>query len=169
LRHIFKRDAARLNLFLTHQAALVDYATPIVGDPMRAEDVVQEAFIRFVQLDRKAVDQPVAYLYRIVRNLALDWTRRRATEQRHGGAEPLWWMLPDTPRTPEQDMLHRRDLARIGAALDGLAPETRLAVEVHRLYPDRDRRAPERIRAHGPSHDPRCPRGDREPARTRAE
>jgi RNA polymerase sigma-70 factor (ECF subfamily) len=131
-----KRDAARLNLFLTHQAALVDYATPIVGDRTRAEDVVQEAFIRFVPLDRKAgqaVDQPVAYLYRIVRNLALDWTRRRAIEQRHGGAEPLWWMLPDTPRTPEQDMLHRRDLARIGAALDELAPEMRLAVEMHRF------------------------------------
>ncbi|MCD6074877.1 MAG: hypothetical protein K0Q70_1760, partial [Rhodospirillales bacterium] len=42
-----KSDTAKLTLFLTHRTALIDYAAPIVGDRSRAEDVVQEAFIRF--------------------------------------------------------------------------------------------------------------------------
>lgn len=34
-------DDAKLRLYLAHRTALVEYATPIVGDRMRAEDVVQ--------------------------------------------------------------------------------------------------------------------------------
>jgi RNA polymerase sigma factor (sigma-70 family) len=131
-----KPDVTKLQLFMSHRAALVDYATPIVGDRMQAEDVVQEAYLRFVPAGGKAgaaVEQPVAYLYRIVRNLALDWTRRRGLEQRHRGDDPLWWTVPPPARTPEQDLLHRRDLDRVAAALGGLAPRTRRAVEMHRF------------------------------------
>ena len=119
-----------------HRTALVEYATPIVGDRTRAEDVVQEAYLRFVPSAGEtvpALDQPLAYLYRIVRNLALDLTRRRAMEQRQQTAESLWWMLPPSMRTPEQDMLHRRDLARVESVLAGLPPRMRQALDMHRF------------------------------------
>lgn len=119
-----------------HRTALVEYAAPIVGDRARAEDVVQEAYLRFVPSAgdaAPALDQPLAYLYRIVRNLALDLTRRRAMEQRQQTAETLWWMLPPLARTPEQDMLHRRDLARVENVLAGLPARMRQALEMHRL------------------------------------
>jgi RNA polymerase sigma-70 factor (ECF subfamily) len=79
-RTALQHDDARLKLYLTHRAALIDYATPIVGCRARAEDVVQEAYIRFVpaRVADARIEQPVAYLYRIVRNVALDWTRRFA-------------------------------------------------------------------------------------------
>ena len=125
---------------MAHRGALVDYANGIVRDRARAEDVVQEAFLRFVSAGDKSaspVERPPAYLYRIVRNLAIDKTRQRALEQRRQSEEPAWWMLPDVPRTPEQETLHREDLARIAAALTALSPEARLAVEMHRFggYP----------------------------------
>lgn len=131
-----KRDNSKLSLFLAHRSALVDYATPIVGCRARAEDVVQEAFLRFVPRgEQHAPDlgQPVAYLYRIVRNLAFDLIRRRSVEHRQEAAEPAWWMLPARPRTPEQEAVHRRDLTAIGAALAELPRDARLAVEMHRF------------------------------------
>ncbi len=102
----------KLQLYLSHRAALIEYAMPIVGDRMRAEDVVQEAFLRFAPARPAPADparnQPLGYLYRIVRNLALDLTRRRLTEQRHQLEEPDWWMMPAAPRTPEEDLAFRR-------------------------------------------------------------
>jgi RNA polymerase sigma-70 factor (ECF subfamily) len=131
-----EHDAEKLDLFLTYRSALVDYVTPMVGDKARAEDVVQEAFIRFVPAGGGAgptVEQPVAYLYRVVRNLALDWVRRRALERRQEEAEPLWWMVPATPRTPEQELAHREALARTMAALEDLPHAARVAFEMHRF------------------------------------
>jgi RNA polymerase sigma-70 factor (ECF subfamily) len=126
----------KTQLFLLHRAALVDYATPIVGDRARAEDVVQEAFIRFAPGTTRpepTIEQPVAYLYRIVRNLAYDLTRRRALEQREQAAEPAWWMLPSGGRTPEQESVHRQEVEQVRAVLAALPPDQRRAVELHRF------------------------------------
>jgi RNA polymerase sigma-70 factor (ECF subfamily) len=136
MSYALKHDRAKLNLFLAHRSALVDYATPIVGDRMRAEDVVQEAYLRFMPtggLSGPVVEQPIAYLYRIVRNLAVDWTRRRAIEHRERDVAPVWWAVPATPRTPEQDAAHRQTLDRVEGALGCLPPDARLAVEMHRF------------------------------------
>ncbi len=63
-----------------HRAALVSYARPIVRDRSEAEDVVQEAFLRLTvdegKVQRQNIRNPLSYLYRIVRNVALDKARR---------------------------------------------------------------------------------------------
>lgn len=127
----------KLQLFLSHRAALVEYALPIVGDRMRAEDVVQEAFLRFAPSRPApadpALDQPLRYLYRIVRNLAYDLMRRRLMEQRHQADEPDWWMVPTTPRTPEELLAFRQKLRQIDEVLAEFPPRVRLAVKMHRL------------------------------------
>jgi RNA polymerase sigma-70 factor (ECF subfamily) len=46
-----------------------------------AEDVVQEAFVRF-WANRRRADDPVAYLFACVRNAALDWRRSGARRER---------------------------------------------------------------------------------------
>lgn len=127
----------KLQLYLSHRTALIEYALPIVGDRMRAEDVVQEAYIRFIPPRDAPVDpvlnQPLHYLYRIVRNLAYDLMRRRLTEQRHQLGEPSWWMVPETPRTPEEELAFRQKLRQIDEILGEFSPEVRLAVKMHRL------------------------------------
>jgi RNA polymerase sigma-70 factor (ECF subfamily) len=123
------------SLFIEHRGSLVAYATGLVGSRAQAEDLVQEAFIRFApgQRSNATVEQPLAYLYRIVRNLALDAARRRAVEHRQREGGPNWWMAPATPRTPEQELRYRQNLTRVKRVLSGLPKETRLAVEMHRL------------------------------------
>lgn len=130
------QDDSKTELFLLHRRALVDYATPIVGDRARAEDVVQEAFIRFVPGGSRpgsTIDQPVAYLYRIVRNLAYDLTRRRAIDQREREDRPIWWLTPPNVRTPEQESTHRQNVERVRAVLADMPPDQRRAIEMQRF------------------------------------
>ena len=130
-------DQLTLDLYLAHRGALIDYAQPIVGCRSRAEDVVQEAYLRFTQADqgRAAPEQirhPAGYLYRIVRNLALDWVRHRALEGDAPAPDQLD-RLPAAMPTPEQTALDRDQLRRLMAALGELPARTRLAFEMHRL------------------------------------
>lgn len=69
-----------------HGPAMVLLARQIVSDRADAEDVVQEAFVRFWQARGRA-DDAVAYLFTCVRSAALDWRRSgRRRERREGAA-----------------------------------------------------------------------------------
>lgn len=123
------------DLFISHRAALIDYATPLVGDRGRAEDVVQEAFLRFAPTIQHGtvIEEPIRYLYRIVRNLAFDLRRRKTRERRQEEAEPEWWMLPEMPRTPEEHLIEAETVARFQAAMARLPEETRIAIEMNKF------------------------------------
>jgi len=124
----------KLQLYLTHRAALLDYATPIVGCRARAEDVVQEAWLRFSGQDEKAdIRHPASDLYRIVRNLALDLTRRTATERVQPGGDELLNDLPSSSASPEREVSSQNELEAISRALAQLPERTRRAFEMHRL------------------------------------
>ena len=88
----------KLELYLSHRTALVDYSAPIVGCRAQAEEVVQEAWLRFCgQADSAAQpSNPVGYLYRIVRNLSFDLLRRSTLENRHPDGADLLNELPSS-------------------------------------------------------------------------
>lgn len=131
-------EAKRLELYLTHRGQLVNYANGILGDAARAEDVVQEAFFRFVRRPSAneeadvSIRQPASYLYRIVRNIAFDLVRRRRVEERTD-EEVEWWMMPSEVRTPEQEFIHNQTIERIEAVLAAMPLRSRLAVEMSRF------------------------------------
>lgn len=138
-----KFDAAGLDIYLAHRDKLVDYALPIVGCRLRAEDVVQEAYLRFTAalsrhedalIDERAgpILQPVSYLYRIVRNLAVDLARHLSPETGTPSLEQLGEMAELAP-SPEQTAVDRDRLRIVAAALDELPPRTRRAFELHRF------------------------------------
>jgi RNA polymerase sigma factor (sigma-70 family) len=130
-----KGNDARSVIFLAHRAALIEYATPILGSRETAEDIVQEAFLKFVP-PRPAADvpeQPAAYLYRIVRNLSLDLLRRKKLESRDPLDETSYWAVPRPEASPEQSALLRDDIRQIAAMLAEMPTETRIAVEMHRF------------------------------------
>ena len=64
-----------------HGAALVLLARQWVPSRADAEDVVQEAFVRFWRSRHRAAD-PAAYLYACVKHCALDWQRSRKRQSR---------------------------------------------------------------------------------------
>lgn len=123
-------------LFVEHRRSLVDYATGIVGSRAQAEDVVQEAWLRFDEVCRqRLLDEPLSYLYRIVRNLALDGRRSQAREDRYlvrGAALQAEAVAEDRP-SPEAEAVGRGELRAIQAALLELPERTRIALEMHRF------------------------------------
>ncbi len=129
---------AYLELYLAHRAALVDYAAPIVGDRARAEDVVQEAWLRFsaaAEKDRaeaERIAQPIGYLYRIVRNLATDVARRLSADS-WTEASPALDEAAAPGADPERLAADRDALRIIAAALGELPPRTRQAFDLHRF------------------------------------
>jgi RNA polymerase sigma-70 factor (ECF subfamily) len=106
-------DFARL--IDSHGAPLVLYARQWCDV---AEDVVQEAFLKLVRLGRPPEDA-VAWLYRVVRNGALDAAKlaRRRRRRESAAARPVRWFVE-----PEVDGLEADTAV---AALQRLAPERR--------------------------------------------
>jgi RNA polymerase sigma-70 factor (ECF subfamily) len=66
--------------FLTHRPFLRALAYRLLGSWHDAEDVLQDAFVRWSRANRTDVDEPRRYLTRVVTRLALDRLRARARE-----------------------------------------------------------------------------------------
>jgi RNA polymerase sigma-70 factor (ECF subfamily) len=58
-----------------HGPALVAYARSFVTDAAAAEDAVHQVFLKLLRGDTRVPDVPLAYLYRAVRNAALNVCR----------------------------------------------------------------------------------------------
>lgn len=131
-----QQDHDRLELYLTHRSALVDYATPLMGGSRaQAEDVVQEAYFRFVPdaATGAAVEKPLPYLYRVVRNLAFDMLRRSGAEVRRE-TQAMQLGADLAVPAPDEELLARDELRRAQAALEELPERTRRAFELHRFH-----------------------------------
>jgi RNA polymerase sigma factor (sigma-70 family) len=66
-------------LFETEETGLLRFAIGLVGQRMVAEELVQETFLRFHQVADE-VENPRGWLYRSLRNLALNHLRDRPKE-----------------------------------------------------------------------------------------
>jgi RNA polymerase sigma-70 factor, ECF subfamily len=72
-RRLSAEDVRRL--YDRHGPALVGYACSFVRDAAVAEDVVHQVFLRLLSAEIRMPEVPVAYVYRAVRNTALNVQR----------------------------------------------------------------------------------------------
>lgn len=128
------RDSADLDLFLSRRAALVGYANRIVGNRTDAEDIVQQAWLRFGERSHTTGQiEPFRYLFRIVRNLAIDEHRRRArapVPMNPADLEDTSAQAGEATCSAEAVVTARDDLRVLQDALDELPERTRIAVEL---------------------------------------
>ena len=111
-----------------HGAALVLLARQWLPSRADAEDVVQEAFVRFWRSRQRATD-PAAYLYACVKHCALDWHRSR--ERRCRREEAAARAEAETLFMGPLEQEERR--AAIAAALASL-PENQREVLVMKIW-----------------------------------
>ena len=126
----------RTSMYVANRAALVKYASQILGSHEAAEDVVQEAFISFMpSTTANAPHRPRAYLFRIVHNLAVDMLRRRKLETTtlHNGATDQDWVSPEPEPTPEETFLFYESVRRSMDILAKLPENQRVALEMVRF------------------------------------
>lgn len=138
-------DSADLASYLSHRAALIDYAAPIVGCRARAEDIVQEAFIRCSHRQGKRGlehSQTIArhefnaftlpYLRQVVRNLALDWLRRASEKAATADASTLDTLPCESP-APEAAAISSDEIRMLAEALSELPERTQMAFDMYWL------------------------------------
>ncbi|MGP3912290.1 RNA polymerase sigma-70 factor [Nonomuraea sp. 10N515B] len=95
-----------MSTFEDHRSLLTSVAYRILGSVADAEDVVQEAWLRWSGVDQATVDDPKAYLIRVTSRLAID--RLRWAKSRREAYVGPW--LPE-PISTEPDTAEHAELA----------------------------------------------------------
>lgn len=131
-----------LAVYMERRPALVRSFAVRTGSQDRAEDIVQDIYVRLQGLTEAAaaeVQNPVAFLYRIGGNLMLDDVRqrRRATARDKAWTDSANQIVDgvsvaDQP-SPEDAVWARLKLDQVARALEGAAPKARQAFRLHRL------------------------------------
>ncbi|MEW9854622.1 sigma-70 family RNA polymerase sigma factor [Novosphingobium sp. M1R2S20] len=125
-----------LQVFLAAQADLLRYAARITGDPAEAEDVVQDAWLRFrATASARILEEPNGYLFRIVHNLALDRRRRQGRENRFlaVSAAAATELVPSDQPSQQARAEAKDELDVLRTAMARLPTRTRRAFEMHRF------------------------------------
>jgi RNA polymerase sigma-70 factor (ECF subfamily) len=113
---------------------LFGLAYRMLGSAADAEDIVQEAYVRWHQADRSSIDSPEAWLVTTTSRLAIDRLRRLKTE-REAYIGP-WLPAPMVaPPPPDRHLDLSDDLSMAFLALlERLAPEERAAFLLHDVF-----------------------------------
>lgn len=124
------------SLYAAHHRALLHYAGRLVRDRSVAEDIVQEAWLRFAHATAEARPaEPLRYLYRIVRNLSIDSGRRVAREYELFEPDISEARSVDDEDTPvaERNVRDKAALDAVRAVMETMPERMRIAFEMHRL------------------------------------
>lgn len=84
-------------LYETHGRALLAYASTLLRNPSAAEDVLHQVFLNLLRGRTSIAGEPAAYLFRAVRNGALNHIRGQAREADLDDAS-VWLESPDGSR-----------------------------------------------------------------------
>jgi RNA polymerase sigma-70 factor (TIGR02957 family) len=123
-------------IFTRLRPRLQGIAYRMLGTVAEAEEVVQDAWLRWHETPREQVDNAEAWLVTITTRLAIDRLRTaKVQRERYAGMwlpEPL---LTEPPQTPEQ-MLERADDMSVALlmVLERLSPEARAAFLLREVF-----------------------------------
>jgi len=129
---------ALMGTYNTHREGLLRLAAKFLGCRARAEDVVQDAFVKMLESDLSSIE-PARYMFRVVRNLAIDRLRRQRLERSHGAEAEL----DEPPRfevSPERVLAGRESLTQLVGALNELPKRMRIVFNLSQIqgYTQRD-------------------------------
>lgn len=120
-----------------HRPMLLGLAYRLLGSLHDAEDVLQEAYLRWLDVDRESVAEPRRYLSRVVTRLALDRLRaRQAARETYVGP----WLPEPVPTAPSPfgplDSAELRDSLSTALLhlLERLTPPERAVYVLHTAF-----------------------------------
>ncbi len=120
-------------LFRSYSPRLCRFALRMIGSRMDAEDLVQEVFVKL--WERRADWSPAgsvkAYLYRAVKNQAINYLKRQ--EILHGRNEVELDEVFSMQPGPEEELYRKEIETAVQEAIELLPPRCRLIFVLHRL------------------------------------
>jgi len=124
-------EKAFANLFYAYKDKLLSFAFSFTHSEAKAEDVVQEVFLKIWQNREKMsdVDNFNAYIYRIAQNYAIDELRRFSKETlsltSHFSADEI------VINGPVEDLLNKEISQKIVEAVNKLPPQQKIIYTLH--------------------------------------
>jgi RNA polymerase sigma-70 factor (ECF subfamily) len=115
-------------LFVESRQDVYRYLLTLGLDPPRAQEAVQEVFLRLYKTLRKGeeIENPRGWVFRVAHNHGLKVRARQASEQ---SFDPeLEAQLPGRGGDPERDLLERERMLRFHHAVNGLSEQQRRCV-----------------------------------------
>jgi RNA polymerase sigma factor (sigma-70 family) len=122
-------------IFIVNRAQLHRIAQRIVGKPEIADEVIQDAYLKVVEVSgTREILKPFCYCCQVVRNMALDHCRRQAVESAYR-VYPDDGELPQVSggSIPDQQLHGMQVMNAVDRILGGLPSRTRHVFELYRL------------------------------------
>ncbi len=127
-----------MDQILTYQPLLVSIAYRMTGYASQAEDIVQDAYLRYQQADHAAIQSPKSYLTTLVTNLSLNYLKSaHAQREEYIGIwlpEPILTSLP-AGESPEEQYEQQEFIAiAFLVLLETLTPPERAVFLLHEAF-----------------------------------
>lgn len=127
-------------LFESHRREIARFLAARCGDADRAEDLMQDLWLKLASANPGPIANGRAYLFRMANNLMLDEVRgrRRAMARDHaylgdaGGARQAE-ARPDPAPPADEVLAKEQDSALLARAIDALPPGAARALRLHRI------------------------------------
>ncbi len=127
---------AGVDVFTTHRPMLFGLAYRMLGSVMDAEDIVQEAYLRWQQVEGATVEEPRAYLTTVVTRLCIDHLRsaRMRREQYVGPWLPEPLVTDQAPEVSNAPALAESLSMAFLVLLETLTPQERAVFLLHDVF-----------------------------------
>jgi RNA polymerase sigma factor (sigma-70 family) len=104
------------------------------GDPVEAQDLVQESMVRVVERERRGeLEHLDGYAYRVAANILTDWHRRRTVRHARDHISIDHVAPPANDIDPYRQLVGNRALRAASAALESLPERTRTIFILRRI------------------------------------
>lgn len=125
-----------LQILIDKRTSLLRAAASITGCYSKAEDVIQDAFIRLAAVSVHALPSKahLSYVFQVVRNLAIDHYRKQELEHEYVRGDDEDFDAPGGAPTPDDIQQQMDTLKIIDTALNELPSRTRYVFEMYRLH-----------------------------------
>jgi RNA polymerase sigma-70 factor (ECF subfamily) len=120
--------------FMAHRSLLFTVAYEMLGSAADADDVVQETWLRWADVDQAAVREPRAYLVRIVTRQALNRLRTLTRRREDYVGEWLPEPLLTSPDVAEDVELAESVSMAMLTVLETLGPTERAVLVLHEVF-----------------------------------
>lgn len=127
-------SGALFDTLIAHRAQLQRVAARILNSPHLAEEVVEDAALKLCEGGGLTeAENPLAFLHRLVRNLAIDRVRRLKRERRIAAPIEEAERIAMPCACPLEKLEQREALAAVMKALEALPLRTRQVFLLHRI------------------------------------
>lgn len=128
---------ATAEVFELHRPRLFGIACRMLGSRCEAEDLLQDAYLRWHESDRVNIQSVVAFLVTMTTRLCLDRLRKRKQEPVHevGEAGLLEALAADAAPSPEMQLESSEEIsAALATVFDRLGRDERAAFLLHEIF-----------------------------------